>query len=120
MTYSMLSGYATQDTPKSGRLNMRFLLLLSVAAIGMTAVQPVDAARPRDKEQDQAWRATRDGRMMPLRDIESRVLPKVGGADYLGPELNGERYRLKFMRQGEVFWVDVDARTGRVVGRSKH
>ena len=46
---------------------------------------------------------------MPLPKIERRVLPFMDGADYLGPEFNGETYRLKFMRGGRVIWVDVDA-----------
>ncbi|HXG99856.1 MAG TPA: hypothetical protein VNI79_05530 [Sphingomicrobium sp.] len=72
--------------------------------------------RPRD--QDRAFRATRDGRSMPLPMIERRVMPHMGGADYLGPEFKGETYRLKFMDQGHVIWVDVDASTGRIVRRS--
>lgn len=57
---------------------------------------------------------------MPLREIEARVIPRMNGADYLGPELDAGsgRYRLKFMRGGRVIWVDVDARTGRPIGRS--
>ena len=72
--------------------------------------------RPRD--QDRAFRATRDGRSMPLPMIERRVMPHMGGADYLGPEFRGETYRLKFMDHGHVIWVDVDAATGRIVRRS--
>jgi len=56
---------------------------------------------------------------MPLPKIEQRVMPFMGGADYLGPELNGGTYRLKFMRGGHVIWVDVDAATGRIIRRSK-
>ena len=37
---------------------------------------------------------------------------------YLGPEFRGDTYRLKFMRDGRVIWVDVDAATGRIKGRS--
>ena len=55
---------------------------------------------------------------MPLPQIERRVMPFMGGADYLGPEFNGDTYRLKFMRDGRVIWVDVDAATGRIIGRS--
>ena len=73
--------------------------------------------RPRD--QDRAFRATREGRSMPLPMIERRVMPHMGGADYLGPELKGNTYRLKFMRNGRVFWIDVDPETGKIVGRSK-
>jgi len=55
---------------------------------------------------------------MPLPMIERRVMPFMGGADYLGPEFRGSTYRLKFMRNGRVIWVDVDAATGRIVSRS--
>lgn len=72
--------------------------------------------RPRD--QDRAFRATREGRSMPLPMIERRVVPRMGGADYLGPEFRGDNYRLKFMRNGRVIWVDVDAATGRIVDKS--
>jgi hypothetical protein len=44
-------------------------------------------------------------------------VPMMGGADYLGPEFHGETYRLKFVRDGRVIWVDVDAATGRVVNQ---
>jgi uncharacterized membrane protein YkoI len=47
-------------------------------------------------------------------------MPFMGGADYLGPEFNGETYRLKFMRGGRVIWVDVDAATGRILRRSRN
>lgn len=77
---------------------------------------PALADRPRD--QDRAFEATRHGRSMPLPMIERRVMPFMGGADYLGPEFRGDTYRLKFMRDGRVIWVDVDAATGRIIGRS--
>lgn len=72
--------------------------------------------RPRD--QDRAFRATQEGRSMPLPMIERRVKPSLPGADYLGPEIRGGTYRLKFMQNGRVIWVDVDAETGRIVGKS--
>ena len=95
------------------------LLLVITALVGTTAFAPPADARPRDREQDAAFRATRQGRIMPLPKIESMVVPRMRGADYLGPEFNQGRYRLKFMRDGQVIWVDVDARTGRVEGRSR-
>ena len=76
----------------------------------------LDQRPPRD--QDRAFEAIRDGRSMPLPMIERRVRPHMGGADYLGPELRGETYRLKYMQGGRVIWVDVDAATGRIVRRS--
>lgn len=92
-----------------------FILFLAAVAAALTAA-PASAERPRD--QDRAFQATREGRSMPLPMIERRVLPGMGDADYLGPEFNGRTYRLKFMRGGRVIWIDVDAATGRVVGRS--
>ena len=73
---------------------------------------------PRSRDQDRAFRAAREGRSMPLPMIERRVRPHMGDADYLGPELRGETYRLKYMQDGRVIWVDVDAATGRIVRKS--
>ncbi|HVF36851.1 MAG TPA: hypothetical protein VNA29_02780 [Sphingomicrobium sp.] len=74
--------------------------------------------RPRD--QDRAYIAKQRGEAMSLPQIERRVLPRMNGADYLGPEmLRGRIVRMKFMDdEGRVIWVDVDAATGRIVGRS--
>ena len=93
---------------------MRTFLTLLVVALAATS--PAPAERPRD--QDRALQAFREGRSMPLPMIERRVLPFMDGADYLGPEFDGRTYRLKFMRGGRVIWIDVDAATGRIVGRS--
>ena len=82
-------------------------------AMGMAGI---DEQRPRD--QDRAFRAAREGRSMPLPMIERRVRPHMGGADYLGPEIKGETYRLKYLQDGRVIWVDVDGSTGRIVRRS--
>jgi uncharacterized membrane protein YkoI len=95
-------------------------ILILLAACGMTASTPSADARPRDREQDVAYKARQQGRMMPLRNIEARVLPRMRGAEYLGPELDTGSgiYRLKFMARDRVIWVDVDARTGAVLGKS--
>jgi len=77
------------------------------------------AEAPRQRDADRAFEATREGRSMPLPKIERRVMPFMDGADYLGPEFNGDTYRLKFMRGGRVIWVDVDAATGRIIRRSR-
>ena len=83
---------------------------------GLLAAAGFDQGRPRD--QDRAFRNKREGRSMPLPQLERRVRPHMGGADYLGPELRGETYRLKYMQEGRVIWVDVDAATGRIVRKS--
>lgn len=111
---------------------MRTLLLTVVLATGLSST-PALADRPRDhgprvqpqqnngprREQERAFEATREGRSMPLPQLERRVMPFMGGADYLGPELNGGTYRLKFMQNGRIIWVDVDAQTGRIIRRSR-
>lgn len=93
-----------------------FRNIFSAALAAGLLAAPALADRPRD--QDRAFRATQEGRSMPLPSIERRVMPHMGGADYLGPEFNGSTYRLKFMRGGRVIWVDVDAATGRILGKS--
>lgn len=80
----------------------------------------VEAPFRRRSDQDQAYHARREGTMLPLREIEGGVVPQMrrSGADYIGAELDSGRYRLKFMRGPSVIWVDVDGRTGEVVGRA--
>jgi hypothetical protein len=94
-----------------------FAALLGAGLIASPAL--ADPPRDRDRDQDRAFEATKQGRSMPLPKIERRVMPFMDGADYLGPEFNGEVYRLKFMRNGRVIWVDVDAATGRIIRRSR-
>ena len=65
------------------------------------------ASQPGTAREPSAHRAPQ-GRSMPLPQLERRVMPFMGGADYLGPELNGDTYRFKFMQNGRVIWVDVD------------
>ena len=99
---------------------MRFIstLLVAALAVGLIA-SPAAAQRQQSRDADRAFRATVEGRSMPLPKIEERVMPFMGGADYLGPEFKGETYRLKFMKNGRVIWVDVDAATGRIKRRSR-
>lgn len=91
------------------------LLLAAMAAC--LALVPATAQRPRDQEAV----AKEDSRAksVPFRKIEQSVrAPKEAeGWFYLGPEFDQgtQVYRLKFRRATRVLWVDVDARTGRVV-----
>lgn len=84
---------------------------------GDTQVQRRDVEPPR-RDADRAFQAIRQGRSMPLPELERRVLPFMGGADYLGPEMNGDTYRFKFMQNGRVIWVDVDGQ-GHIIRRSR-
>ena len=71
-------------------------------------------------DQDQARREMQAGRVLSLRQIEKRILPQMKGSEYLGPAYDSaaRAYRLKFIKKGRVTYVDVDARTGRIINRS--
>jgi uncharacterized membrane protein YkoI len=72
-------------------------------------------------EQAQVRKDSRAGNVRKLSDIERRVLPMMPGAQYLGPEYDPAAftYRLKFIRDGRVMFIDVDARTGEVLRQSR-
>jgi hypothetical protein len=72
-------------------------------------------------DQGEARKEMRAGNVLSLREIERRVVPGMRGAEYLGPSYDSQAraYRLKFIRDGRVLFVDVDARTGRVIGRTR-
>ena len=82
--------------------------------------EPAPVVADQRREQDQAWAAARSGRILPLREIERRVLPGMAGAQYLGVEFDPDSavYTLKFLRNGAVIWVEVDGRSGAVIGRT--
>ena len=96
---------------------LTFMLAIGLVA-GPIAATPAFAQR---SEQGEARREMNAGNAMKLRDIERRVVPTMGGAEYLGPAYDptAKAYRLKFIRDGRVVFVDVDARTGRILRRSR-
>jgi hypothetical protein len=89
------------------------------AAIGLVPlVIPAADAQGRRDEQDAARRAMLDGHVMPFSIIKRRVDAAMDGATYLGSEFNPDsnRYRLKYVKDGKVVWVDADGRTGDITG----
>jgi len=74
-------------------------------------------AKPPRDAQEEARKEVREGNVSSLRDIERRVLPTKRDMQYLGPEYDpaAMAYRLKFIRNGRVVFVDVDARSGQVL-----
>lgn len=103
--------------PRRMVMVVRFLVpgLLAVSGVAQAASDQ----RLRDHRAAQAARA--EGRILPMREIERRVVPQMRGAQYLGFDYDPASgiYTLKFLRDGAVIWVDVDARTGQVTGRSR-
>lgn len=74
-------------------------------------------------DQGEARKEMQAGNVLSLREIERRVVTplKAQGHEYLGPAYDSTAmaYRLKFIKEGRVSFVDVDARTGRILQRSR-
>ena len=104
-------------------------LLLGCAIIAA----PAPALAQSNSAQEAARRDTQSGKALPLRQIEAIVFRTLGAPlcsnsrnagncyEYLGPayDPNAVAYRLKFMRNSRVTFVDIDARTGRVLNRAR-
>jgi hypothetical protein len=100
---------------------MRLTPILFALSLAVVALPQAALAQQRPDEQNEVRRDLRAGNVHSLRDIEARVLPTKPGMQYLGPEYDPSAmaYRLKFIRDGRVVFVDVDARTGQVMGESR-
>ena len=100
----------------SPNMPMYALLALTLCPPAIPAVDVPHFQR----DQQRAWEARREGRILPLPEIERRVVPMMRGAQYLGPELDPDSgiYTLKFLRNGTVIWVRVDGRSGQIIGRT--
>lgn len=100
------------------RMRTRISLAVITGLLGAGVAAPDAVARGSKEEQDAARRAMLDGRVMPFSVIKRRMEREMGDATYLGSEFNRDsnRYRLKYVRDGRVVWVDVDGRTGDVTG----
>ncbi|MEY4055582.1 MAG: hypothetical protein RL519_917 [Pseudomonadota bacterium] len=96
---------------------IRSLLAFALAV----SVPHVPSYASQGDEAGMARKDLRAGNVRPLREIERRVLPMMAGAQYLGPEYDpaAYTYRLKFIRDGRVMFVDVDARSGEVLRQSR-
>lgn len=98
-------------------MRTRLAILAGIAAL-LAVPTMADAQR---SEQDAAYESRQQGRAMPLRVIERRVVTQMRGYDYLGNPIyfqSSNVYRFTFMRRDEVVRVDADAGSGRIVDRS--
>jgi hypothetical protein len=92
-----------------------------VVALVAFALPTLPALAEPGGEQGSVRKEMQAGNVRSLREIEQRVLPTMPGMEYLGPEYDPAAmvYRLKFIRQGRVVFVDVDARSGTIIGQSR-
>jgi len=96
-----------------------FALALSVSAAPAQAMQQGNQSRG---DQRSARAEMQAGRNMPIREIERRIIPRMEqGDEYIGFEYDetAQAYRLKFIRNGRMIWVDVDAQTARILRISR-
>ncbi len=97
-------------------------MIRNLLAFALVAIAPhVPSYASQGDEAGMARKDLRAGNVRPLREIERRVLPMMAGSQYLGPEYDpaAYTYRLKFIRDGRVMFVDVDARSGEVLRQSR-
>ena len=96
-------------------LNKITLILGAFTAVAVTT-PPAEAGQRRD-EQNGARQQMMAGKVKSLRSIENSILPRMSGSEYIGPEYDSSAqvYRLKFIRQGRVIFIDVDGRTGAIL-----
>ena len=89
---------------------MRKLFASVAAAALVTGAVAVPAAAQSRGDQASAREEMKAGRNLPMR-----------GHEYLSFEydVNSSAYRLKLLKEGQVVWVDVDARTARILRISR-
>ncbi len=94
-------------------------LALGAFAVALLAAVPGAAQRAgvRDAEHDGVQRGVEGGTYRPF-EQQLAAASRVGRGAYVGVEHpRPETARFKFLRAGgQMVWVDVDMRTGRVVG----
>ncbi len=88
-------------------------------SLALTLALPAPAKAQSRDEQIEARKELRAGRQLTLAEIERRVVPQMErkGMEYIAVELDpvAKVYRLKFFDDRQVVWVDVDARSGKVL-----
>jgi uncharacterized membrane protein YkoI len=91
-------------------------LVVGLAMLLAPVAAPAEALDPKLKDHDAARQAAQAGEIRSLGEIRSRVGARVGG-QFVGSDLNmqSKRYRLRYLREGNVVEVDVDARTGNIL-----
>jgi uncharacterized membrane protein YkoI len=103
-------------------MRKQIALLAAAALVAGGLADPAAGQRGRGQDaQASARQQMQAGREMAPREIEQRIVPMMRGSEYLGFEYDSgaSAYRFKFIKDGQVTWVDADARTGRVLRISR-
>ena len=95
------------------------ILACAAVASAFAALAAPAFAQTRLDDQASARAEMQAGRNLAIRDIERRIVPRYvrQGYEYLTFEYDGVAsiYRLKFIKDGRLLFVDADARNGRVL-----
>ena len=86
---------------------LKTFLFLPFLALGLVAIVPQpSSAADRRGEQNEARAQMMAGQVKSIRSIEDRILPRMPGSEYIGPEFDpgAQVYRLKFIRRRG--WTD--------------
>ncbi|MXP09132.1 PepSY domain-containing protein [Pseudoblastomonas halimionae] len=88
-------------------------------SFSLTLALPSAAQAQTRDEQAEARKEMRAGNLLTLEEIHRRVVPQFErkGMEYIAVELDPRArvYRFKFLDDRQVVWVDVDARSGRIL-----
>jgi hypothetical protein len=101
----------------------RVLSAFAFLAVSLSfSAAPANAQQNHRQEQSDLREELRKGSILKLKQIETNVVPAMRrrGAEYIGADFDSVmlRYRLKFVRQSSVIWIDVDGRSGAIVARA--
>jgi hypothetical protein len=93
-----------------------------IAVFLTVGMLPASAQQTRRDEQTSLRDNTRNGSLQSLPQIKANIVPAMErrGAKFIGAEYDpvSLRYRLKFVRQSSVIWIDVDGRSGAIVAQA--
>ena len=93
--------------------------LLAIATIALSSAAVPATAQSSGEDQASARAEMQAGNHLPIREIERRIVPRYErqGYEYLTFEYDGEAaiYRLKFIKEGKLLFVDADPRTARIL-----
>lgn len=98
------------------------ILLGGLLAISATSLPANAQSFARGEDQRAARRAMLDGEVMPFSIIKRRVEREMPEAKYVGvgPSSRDGVIRMQFLQHnGKVIWVDVDGKTGNIIGRTR-
>lgn len=94
---------------------------ISILAALVALAAPLHAFAGPGGEQGQVRKELRAGNILKSSQIEARIIPQLPGWQYIGFEFDqvALAYRLKFIREGRVIFVDVDARSGDILRQTR-